>query len=207
MMYFLSLEHLITVNFNSIRKSEKCRILSYVFHFFLLAFLHFFPISDIIICVVFDYFMRRKKMEPEVYTIYLPIYKAPTHRLQEELDELMSSIIVSPAFLMQIAPDRGRIQFIPSCGDAGTVSIPMNFVMKDLNSKSEFKRLSSFCSKFNLLASFSTMPKATKKTNFLLEMSDPNEMFDGAIKMFVLTFKVSDLAIKITIDNLFNVIG
>ena len=146
-------------------------------------------------------------MEPEVYTLYLPLYEAPTPRLQEKLNELLDEFFVNPAFLMQIAPDHGKIQFIPSCGDEGTVSIPMKYVMKDLSSKSEFKRLSIFCSKFNMLSSFAGSPKAQKKASFFLELTENQDMFAGAIKVLVVTLKVTDLAIKITIDNLFKVLG
>ena len=133
-------------------------------------------------------------MKPEVFTITLPLYKAPTRRLEE----FVSSFAANPRFLMQVVPNQGTVLFIPN-NDADVIKVPIKlFVRKN----ADLKPVSRFCTKFNMLSSIVSNANTGHKANFMLELDGNCDSYTDAVKVFSASFKVDDPAVILTIGNL-----
>ena len=135
------------------------------------------------------------------YRIVWPLNEAPTSRFRE----FISINADNPAFLMQVDPTKAKVSFIPSLGSDGGVTIPINIFVSE-KSTDELKGLSNFCSKFNMLASVASSPKATSKTHFIMKIKDgPTKQFPYSSARLILNLKVTDPVMQLLLDNLLRV--
>lgn len=135
-------------------------------------------------------------------TNLLPLYGEPT----EALRELVDNFFADSAFIMQVDLNRKKLKFIPMYGTSGEVSLPLKTFMKKENSKSELNRISTFAATFNMLSSIVQRPIAKGKVTFLLEFSEQHEViFPKSKGLLVLTFKTTDTALEIVVENMLKV--
>lgn len=135
------------------------------------------------------------------YRIVWPLREAPTSRFRE----LISINADNPVFLMQVDPTKTKVSFVPSLGSGGVVTIPINVFVSE-KSTDELKELSNFCSKFNMLASVASSPKATSKTHFIMKIKDgPTKQHPYAAARLIVNLKVTDPVMQLLMDNLLRV--
>ena len=135
------------------------------------------------------------------YRIVWPLREAPTSRFRE----LISINADNPVFLMQVDPTKAKVSFVPSLGSGGVVTIPINVFVSE-KSTDELKELSNFCSKFNMLASVASSPKATSKTHFIMKIKDgPTQQHPYAAARLIVNLKVTDPVMQLLMDNLLRV--
>ena len=143
-------------------------------------------------------------MAESIYTNtdLLPLYREPT----EALRELVDNFFADSAFIMQVDLSRKTLKFIPMYGTGGEVSLPLKTFMKKENSKSELNRICNFAATFNILSSVVQRPAAKGKVTFYLEFSENHEdIFPKSRELLVLTFKTTDTALEIIVENMLKV--
>lgn len=143
-------------------------------------------------------------MAESIYTNtdLLPLYGEPT----EALRELVDNFFADSAFIMQVDLSRKTLKFIPMYGTGGEVSLPLKTFMKKENSKSELNRICNFAATFNILSSVVQRPAAKGKVTFYLEFSEEHEeIFSKSKGLLVLTFKTTDTALEIIVENMLKV--
>ncbi len=140
-------------------------------------------------------------MRPEVYTISLPLYKAPDQRLEE----FVSTFASDPAFVMQVVPDREEVLFVPNNG-AKMLKVSTKLFLRESSRSANLKAISLFCSRFNMLASFVPNASTQHKTIFQLELDEDSGVYYGAANLLIASFKVTDPAVILTVDNLFKLL-
>lgn len=140
-------------------------------------------------------------MDPEVYTIVLPLYKAPSQRLQE----FVSTFASDPGFLMQVVSDRETVLFVPNNG-AKMLKVSTKLFQRESSQSADLKAISLFCSKFNMLSSFVPNASTQHKTTFQFELDENYGLFDDAVNVLIASFQVTDPAVILTIDNLFKLL-
>ena len=110
----------------------------------------------------------------ENYTIYLPLYEEVSTRFKKFVSEMATSSYLSK-YLVQYGHD--RLTFFPSTVNAEEkvflkkASIPEN-VLKPANGKLNLKSVSTFATKFNMLASMASSRVGSKsKSSFLISFT------------------------------------
>ena len=140
-------------------------------------------------------------MTPEVYSLILPLYKEP----DETFRDFVSSYATDPSFLMQVLSNRASVLFIPA-DKAKILSVSTEVFMRDSSSSKDFEAISRFCTQFNMIAAFVPNANAATKSNFLLELDENRGLYDDAVQVLIASFRVTNPAAIITIDNLFKLL-
>ena len=145
----------------------------------------------------------------ENYTIYLPLYDEVSTRFKNFVSEMASSSYLSK-YLVQY--DHDRLTFFPSAvtteekGFLKRASIPEK-VLKPANEKLNLKSVSTFATKFNMLASMPSSRVGSKsKSSFRIEFTEMPEEFPNSKNVLAISLNTKDLALSMAIDNLFKVL-
>ena len=145
----------------------------------------------------------------ENYTIYLPLYDEVSTRFKNFVSEMASSSYLSK-YLVQY--DHDRLTFFPSAvtteekGFLKRASIPEK-VLKPANEKLNLKSVSTFATKFNMLASMPSSRVGSKsKSSFRIEFTEMPEEFPNSKNLLAISLNTKDLALSMAIDNLFKLL-
>ncbi len=145
----------------------------------------------------------------ENYTIYLPLYEEVSTRFKKFVSEMATSSYLSK-YLVQYGHD--RLTFFPSTVNAEEkvflkkASIPEN-VLKPANGKLNLKSVSTFATKFNMLASMASSRVGSKsKSSFLISFTEMPDEFPNSKSVLTISLNTKDLALSMAIDNLFKVL-
>lgn len=145
----------------------------------------------------------------ENYTIYLPLYDEVSTHFKNFVSEMASSSYLSK-YLVQY--DHDRLTFFPSAvttkekGFLKRASIPEK-VLKPANEKLNLKSVSTFATKFNMLASMASSRVGSKsKSSFRIEFTEMPEEFPNSKNVLAISLNTKDLALSMAIDNLFKVL-
>ena len=145
----------------------------------------------------------------ENYTIYLPLYDEVSTHFKNFVFEMASSSYLSK-YLVQY--DHDRLTFFPSAvtteekGFLKRASIPEK-VLKPANEKLNLKSVSTFATKFNMLASMASSRVGSKsKSSFRIEFTEMPEEFPNSKNVLAISLNTKDLALSMAIDNLFKVL-
>ena len=145
----------------------------------------------------------------ENYTIYLPLYDEVSTHFKNFVSEMASSSYLSK-YLVQY--DQDRLTFFPSAvtteekGFLKRASIPEK-VLKPANEKLNLKSVSTFATKFNMLASMASSRVGSKsKSSFRIEFTEMPEEFPNSKNVLAISLNTKDLALSMAIDNLFKVL-
>lgn len=145
----------------------------------------------------------------ENYTIYLPLYDEVSTRFKNFVSEMASSSYLSK-YLVQY--DHDRLTFFPSAvtteekGFLKRASIPEK-VLKPANEKLNLKSVSTFATKFNMLASMPSSRVGSKsKSSFRIEFTEMPEEFPNSKNVLAISLNTKDLALSMAIDNLFKLL-
>lgn len=145
----------------------------------------------------------------ENYTIYLPLYDEVSTHFKNFVSEMASSSYLSK-YLVQY--DQDRLTFFPSAvtteekGFLKRASIPEK-VLKPANEKLNLKSVSTFATKFNMLASMASSRVGSKsKSSFRIEFTEMPEEFPNSQNVLAISLNTKDLALSMAIDNLFKVL-
>lgn len=145
----------------------------------------------------------------ENYTIYLPLYDEVSTHFKNFVSEMAFSSHLSK-YLVQYNHD--RLTFFPSAVIAEEkvllkrTSIPEK-VLKPANGRFNLKAVSTFATKFNMLASMASSRVGSKsKSSFLIEFTEMPEEFPNSKNVLAISLNTKDLALSMAIDNLFKVL-
>lgn len=145
----------------------------------------------------------------ENYTIYLPLYDEVSTRFKNFVSEMTTSSYLSK-YLVQY--DHDRLTFFPSAvtseekGFLKKASIPEK-ALKPANGKFNLKSVSTFATKFNMLASMAPSRIGSKsKSSFRIEFTLMPEEFEGSKCVLAISLQTNDLALSMAIDNLFKLL-
>lgn len=144
-----------------------------------------------------------------IYTLYLPLYGEVSSHFKSFVSEMTTSPSLAK-YLVQF--DQGRLSFLPSViaenrSNLKRVSIQEK-VLTPSNGKLDLKSVSTFATKFNMLASMASSRLGSKSTNsFYIELTTMPEEFKDSKSVLVITLKTKDLALTMAIDNLFKVLN
>ena len=145
----------------------------------------------------------------ENYTIYLPLYDEVSTHFKNFVSEMASSSYLSK-YLVQY--DHDRLTFFPSAvtteekGFLKRASIPEK-VLKPANEKLNLKSVSTFATKFNMLASMPSSRVGSKsKSSFRIEFTEMPEEFPNSKNVLAISLNTKDLALSMAIDNLFKLL-
>lgn len=145
----------------------------------------------------------------ENYTIYLPLYDEVSTHFKNFVSEMASSSYLSK-YLVQY--DHDRLTFFPSAvtteekGFLKRASIPEK-VLKPASGKLNLKAVSTFATKFNMLASMASSRIGSKsKSSFNIGLTEMPEEFPNSKNVLAINLNTKDLALSMAIDNLFKVL-
>lgn len=145
----------------------------------------------------------------ENYTIYLPLYDEVSPHFKNFVSEMVTPAYL-PKYLAQF--DQARLTFFPSTvsaeekGVLKRASIPEK-ALKPANGKLNLKEVSTFATKFNMLASMASSRVGSKsKSSFYIDFTTMPDEFPGSKSVLAISLSTKDLALSMAIDNLFKVL-
>ena len=178
-----------------------------------LKYLHFFPINVIIYYAIFlagtGTKTEKRGIIMENYTLYLPLYGEVSSHFKNFVSEMATSPYLSK-YLVQF--DQDRLSFFPSViaenrGNLKRASIPEK-VLTPPHGKLNLKSVSTFATKFNMLASMASSRFGSKSTNsFYIDLTAMPDEFKDSKSVLVIKLNTKDLALSMAIDNLFKVLN